>query len=67
MDDRNGNVYPSLAAALDAGVPAEHAKEVEAIYGELLRVTSGPFKGRTYRRTATGVVRVDNQTNEDAA
>jgi|WetSurMetagenome_2_1015567.scaffolds.fasta_scaffold1049185_2 hypothetical protein len=61
MDDRQGNIYPSLDAAKAADVPDEHAHEVEAIYDELLRVTNGPFKGRVYRRTATGVVRVNER------
>lgn len=62
MDDRNGNIYQSRDAALAAGVPAEHVQEVEYIHGELLRVTRGPFAGRVYRRTATGIVRVDAAT-----
>ena len=61
MDDRNGNIYPDWPAALAAGVPADHAHEVEAVYGELLRITSGPFKGRVYRRTANGLERVDGK------
>lgn len=47
MDMRTGDIYPDLQAALDAGVPAEHAAEVEP---EIVRVTSGPFKGRVYQR-----------------
>ena len=58
MDMRNGNIYSDLEAALAAGVPPEHAVGVQP-EGDLLRITSGPFKGRTYRRTATGIARVD--------
>jgi len=47
MDTRTGDLYPDLAAALAAGVPREHAVEVEP---EIVRVTSGPFKGRRYQR-----------------
>ena len=42
MDDRNGNIYRDRDEALAANVPAVHVQEVEAIYGELLRITSGP-------------------------
>jgi len=51
MDMRNGDMYPSRAAAEAAGVPSEHIAEVEA---EIVRVTSGPFKGRVYRRNGNG-------------
>jgi hypothetical protein len=51
MDDRNGNLYPTRDAALAAGVPAKHAVEVEV---ETVRVASGPFKGRVYRRFPGG-------------
>jgi len=43
MDDRTGQIYPSVGAALAAGVPAEHIKEVKVTV-----ITSGPFKGRRY-------------------
>lgn len=47
MDMRNGDIYPSRAAALLAGVPADQIAEVEP---EIVRVTSGPFRGRVYER-----------------
>jgi hypothetical protein len=47
MDMRTGDLYPSLEAALDAGVPREHVAEVEA---EIVRILNGPFKGRVYQR-----------------
>ena len=58
MDTRTGDIYPDLQAALDAGVPREHLAEVEPI---IVRVTSGPFKGRVYKRTPTGgLKRIDS-------
>jgi hypothetical protein len=47
MDMRTGDLYPSLEAALDAGVPREHVAEVEA---KIVRIVNGPFKGRVYQR-----------------
>ena len=64
MDDRQGNIYESRQAALAAGVPDEHIQEVEPEFG-LLRVLSGPFKGRLYRRTATGLVRVTEHGEQE--
>jgi hypothetical protein len=81
MDMRNGDIYPDLAAARAAGVPEEAIAEVEALdkgLGELVRVTKGPFKGRIYERTKTGLrllnvaavhpnqfeVKTDNDGNE---
>lgn len=55
MDDRNGNMYPTREAAQAAGVPDEHIVEVEP---EVVVVVSGPFKGRRYKRTAHGLVRL---------
>ena len=55
MDDRNGNLYPTIEAARKAGVPRKHIVEVEP---EVVCVTSGPFKGRRYRRTKSGLVRL---------
>ena len=55
MDDRNGTLYPSREAAQQAGVPDEHIVTVEP---EVVLVTSGPFKGRRYRRTSKGLVRL---------
>jgi hypothetical protein len=40
-------LYPSFDAGLAAGVPREHLVEVEP---EIVRVASGPFKGRVYQR-----------------
>lgn len=54
MDMRNGAVYESVEAAKAAGVPNEHIAEVES----LVRVTSGPFKGRVYQRTVSGLRRL---------
>lgn len=59
MDDRNGNVYPSKELALAAGVPPEHVVEVEP---EVVVVVSGPFKGRRYQRTESGLVRLRDKT-----
>ena len=61
MDTRNGNMYPSREAAQLAGVPDEHIAEVDA---EIVVVISGPFKGRRYRRTATGIVRLPDDAHE---
>lgn len=49
MDMRTGDLYPSIEAALGAGVPREHLVEVEP---EIVRVTNGPFKGRVYQRNS---------------
>ena len=61
MDTRNGNLYSSEAAALFAGVPREHVAQVEPVFAdlELVRVTSGPFKGRCYRRLPNGNLQRD--------
>jgi hypothetical protein len=47
MDIRNGEMYPNRATALAAGVPADQITEIEPV---IVRVTSGPFKGRVYER-----------------
>ncbi len=47
MDMRNGDIYPDRATALAAGVPADQIAEVEP---EIVRVASGPFRGRVYER-----------------
>lgn len=47
MDDRNGLIYPSELAAIAAGVPEKHRHPVE-VTGDIVRVASGPFKGRCY-------------------
>lgn len=63
MDMRNGNIYPSHEAALLAGVPEEHIAEVEP---EVVLITFGPFKGRRYRRTATGLERIREIKKQEA-
>lgn len=60
MDMRTGDVYPTLDAALNAGVPREHLAEVEPV---IVRVTSGPFKGRIYERTPTGLRRIKEKVH----
>lgn len=62
MDMRNGNMYPSREAAEQVGVPSESLVEVEP---EIVVVTSGPFKGRRYLRTKTGLVRLKERLNEN--
>ena len=47
MDMRNGDIYPNRATALAAGVPEHEIAEIEP---EIVRVTSGPFRGRVYER-----------------
>ena len=63
MDMRNGDIYPSKELALAAGVPEEHLAEVEPV---IVKVTSGPFKGRVYERTASGLRRIVNRTHQIA-
>lgn len=64
MDLRTGDLYASLAAGRAAGVPDDVLVEVTAFGGDeavdpaLIRITSGPFKGRVYQRTGKGLVRI---------
>lgn len=63
MDMRNGDLYPSREAALAAGVPADRIAQVKPVSGdtlEIVRIDTGPFRGRVYRRTATGLKRARN-------
>lgn len=53
MDMRTGQIYPSRDAALDAGVPEEHAVPVDVSAG-IITIVSGPFKGRRYERRSDG-------------
>lgn len=55
MDTRNGDLYTNREAARLAGVPED---KIEEVTPEVVRITSGPFKGRLYRRTPNGLVRV---------
>jgi hypothetical protein len=55
MDTRTGQIYPSLDAALDAGVPSNRLATVE-VKGEIVTIMSGPFKGRRYQRMSDGTL-----------
>lgn len=67
MDLRSGRTYETKEAALAAGVPESDIAEIvgdpadsHPDAGQIVRFSSGPFKGRTYRRSASGqLVRVD--------
>lgn len=66
MDMRTGKTYDTKDAAVAAGVPESDIAEIvgdpadrHPHAGEIVRFTSGPFKNRTYRRSASGqLVRV---------
>ena len=66
MDLRTGKTYPSLDAALAAGVPRSDLVEViqpealdASVSGPEIRFPSGPFKDRVYKRDCRGqLVRV---------
>ena len=58
MDTRNGDIYPSKELALAMGVPDKDLVEVDP---EIVVVTSGPFKGRRYERTITGIRRLPDK------
>ena len=60
MDMRTGDLYQSREEALAAGVPEQFVVEVDHA-GEVVTVTAGPFKGRTYRRTSSGLQRLDRK------
>ena len=62
MDTRNGTLYASKDAALAAGVPEEAIAELGEVAGGKWAVTSGPFKGRIYRRNALGQMKRDRET-----
>jgi hypothetical protein len=55
MDMRTGKEYETLGAALADGVPASDIANVTTGpdgQPEVRFITSGPFKGRTYKRNA---------------
>lgn len=54
MDTRNLTMYASKEAALEAGVPEESLSEMQLIGDSTWNATSGPFKGRIYRRNHLG-------------
>ena len=61
MDMRTGRTYETKEAALAAGVPESDIAEVTQTLDNLpeVKFSSGPFKDRTYKRTANGqLVRV---------
>lgn len=62
MDIRTGKTYDTREAAIADGVPASDLAEVvrhDAGVPEV-RFSSGPFKGRAYKRMPSGqLVRVD--------
>lgn len=49
MDTRTFETYPSLDAALDAGVPKDRVEQVDVV-----TIHSGPFKGRQYLKNEDG-------------
>jgi hypothetical protein len=49
MDTRTREIYPDIQAAVDAGVPQEHLRQVD-----VFTIQSGPFKGRKYERLSDG-------------
>lgn len=54
MDTRNLTMYPSMDAAREAGVPEDALSEMQPIGEATWTATSGPFKGRVYRRNHLG-------------
>jgi len=67
MDLRTGRIYATRAQAIADGVSPDMAVEIEKVrmkqeaadaalgtVAELVRVTSGPFKGRVYERLNGG-------------
>ena len=61
MDLRTGKTYETREDAERAGVPASDIAEVVRYDSKVpvVRFSSGPFKGRAYRRTPAGqLVRV---------
>ena len=64
MDLRTGETYETREAALKAGVPESDIAEIVRADQSIpeVRFSSGPFKGRTYKRTPSGqLVRCDTE------
>lgn len=62
MDLRTGETYETREAARAAGVPDSDIAEITRNDSSIpeVRFSSGPFKGRVYKRTSAGqLVRVD--------
>lgn len=64
MDTRNLTMYPSMDAALEAGVPAEALSEMKPIADSTWAATSGPFRGRIYRRNHLGQMVRDREAEK---
>ena len=64
MDTRNGDIYDSKSAALAAGVPEEAISELGEIAGGKWAATTGPFKGRIYRKNALGQMQRDKKAEK---
>lgn len=68
MDTRTGDLYANRQDALDAGVPEEFVKEADVEEtGDIVTITSGPFKGRQYIRRSDGSLgrRIMKQESRD--
>lgn len=62
MDIRTGQTYETREDAEAAGVPASDIAEIVRGDSSIpeVRFSSGPFKGRVYKRTPAGqLIRVD--------
>ena len=66
MDTRNLDMYPTKDDALAAGVPEEHLSEMTPLEEKVWRATTGPFKGRIYRKNAAGQMQRDKQAEREA-
>jgi len=55
MDTRNGNLYASRDAAIEAGVPEDAVAMVDTTHeGGVITIANGPFKGRRYEAKPDG-------------
>lgn len=61
MDTRNLTMYATKDAAIEAGVPESAISEMQTIADSTWRATSGPFKGRIYRRNHLGQMERDRE------
>jgi len=59
MDMRTWKLYESSEAAMADGVPERFVANVNVVReetGEVVTITSGPFKGRRYARNSDGTL-----------